>query len=194
MQVQRLDIPDVAVIRPRKNGDHRGYFVETFNARVFGTSVAAAAFVQDNEALSATKGTVRGLHFQRPPTAQGKLVRVLKGAIFDVAVDIRQGSPTFGRHAFATLTADAGDQIWVPPGFAHGYCTLEPDCIIAYKVTDFYSAADDGGIAWDDPALGIPWPVEAGAALLSDKDRRQPKLADLPQVFDYRDFAGTAAS
>ena len=194
MQVNTLDIPEVVVLRPSRHGDHRGYFVESFNARSFRAEVAAAEFVQDNEAMSAAQGTVRGLHFQRPPTAQGKLVRVLKGAIFDVAVDIRQGSPTFGRHVFATLTAETGDQIWVPPGFAHGYCTLEPDCVIAYKVTNFYSAADDGGIAWDDPALAIPWPVEPGAALLSDKDRRQPKLADLPAVFTYEGGAGGSSS
>ncbi len=193
MQVTTLDIPAVAVLRPRRHGDHRGYFVESFNARTFRAEVAAAEFVQDNEAMSAAQGTVRGLHFQRPPTAQGKLVRVLKGAIFDVAVDIRQGSPSFGRHVFAVLTAETGDQIWVPPGFAHGYCTMEPDCVIAYKVTNFYSAADDGGIAWDDPALAIPWPVEPGAALLSDKDCRQPKLADLPPVFTYDVGAGGTA-
>ncbi len=185
MQVTRLAISDVALLRPKRHGDARGYFVESFSDRAFRREVGEARFVQDNEALSAQKGTVRGLHFQRPPTAQGKLVRALKGAIYDVAVDIRTGSPTFGQHVSAVLTAEEGDQLWVPPGFAHGYCTIEPDSMIAYKVTDFYSAADDGGIAWDDPALGIPWPVEPGAALLSDKDTRQPKLADLPPVFTY---------
>ena len=183
MYATRLDIPDVVLIRPTRHGDARGYFVETFNARLFGREVTEAAFVQDNEALSAQAGTVRGLHFQRPPTAQGKLVRALKGCIFDVAVDIRRGSPTFGRHVSTRLTAETGDQLWVPPGFAHGYCTTEPDSIIAYKVTEFYSAADDGGIAWDDPALGIDWPVAPGAAVLSDKDRKLPRLADLPAVF-----------
>lgn len=185
MQVTRLEIPDVVLLRPQRHGDARGYFVESFNARAFARAVGETVFVQDNEALSVEVGTVRGLHFQRPPTAQGKLVRALQGAIFDVAVDIRTGSPTFGRHVSATLTAEAGDQLWVPPGFAHGYCTLAPDSVIAYKVTDFYSAADDGGIAWDDPALDIPWPVAPGAALLSDKDRRQPKLADLPAIFTH---------
>ncbi len=185
MYATRLDIPDVVLIRPTRHGDTRGYFVETFNARLFGREVTQAVFVQDNEALSAQVGTVRGLHFQRPPTAQGKLVRALEGGIFDVAVDIRRGSPTFGRHVSALLTAETGDQLWVPPGFAHGYCTTEPNSIIAYKVTDFYSAADDGGIAWDDPALGIDWPVGPGAAMLSDKDRKLPRLADLPAVFTY---------
>ncbi len=185
MHATRLDIPDVVLIRPKRLGDARGYFVETFNARLFGREVAEAVFVQDNEALSAQAGTVRGLHFQHPPTAQGKLVRALKGGIFDVAVDIRQGSPSFGRHISTLLTAESGDQLWVPPGFAHGYCTTEPDSIIAYKVTDFYSGADDGGIAWDDPALGIDWPVAPGAAVLSDKDRKLPKLSELPTVFTY---------
>ena len=185
MQVTRLAIPDVVVMRPKRHGDARGYFVESFNAGTFRREVCDATFVQDNEALSAQKGTVRGLHFQRPPTAQGKLVRALRGAIFDVAVDIRVGSPSFGRHVSAVLTAEAGDQLWVPPGFAHGYCTIEPDSMIAYKVTNLYSAPDDGGIAWDDPALGIHWPVDVDAAVLSDKDTRQPKLAELPPVFVY---------
>jgi dTDP-4-dehydrorhamnose 3,5-epimerase len=185
MQVTRLAIADVALLRPKRHGDARGYFVESYNDRAFRRDVAEATFVQDNEALSAQKGTVRGLHFQRNPSAQGKLVRALKGAIFDVAVDIRHGSPTFGQHVSAVLTAETGDQLWVPPGFAHGYCTVEPDSVIAYKVTDFYSAADDGGIAWDDPALGIAWPVAPGEALLSDKDRKQPRLGDLPPIFTY---------
>ena len=185
MQVTKLAIPDVLLLRPKRHGDARGYFVETFNDRSFRREVGDVVFVQDNEALSAQQGTVRGLHFQRPPSQQGKLVRALKGAIFDVAVDIRHGSPTFGRHVSALLTAETGDQLWVPPGFAHGYCTVEPDSMIAYKVTGFYSAADDAGLAWDDPALGIEWPVEPGAALLSDKDKRQPKLADLPTIFSF---------
>ena len=183
MQVTKMAIADVLLLRPKRHGDARGYFVETFNDRSFRREVGEVVFVQDNEALSARKGTVRGLHFQRPPSAQGKLVRALKGAIFDVAVDIRHGSPSFGRHVSALLTAETGDQLWVPPGFAHGYCTVEPDSMIAYKVTGFYSAADDAGMAWDDPALGIDWPVEPGEALLSDKDKRQPKLSELPPLF-----------
>ena len=185
MQVTKLSIPDVVLLQPTRHGDARGYFVESFNARTFAREICQATFVQDNEAFSARAGTVRGLHFQRPPAAQGKLVRALKGAIFDVAVDIRRGSPTFGHHVSAMLTAEAGDQLWVPPGFAHGYCTLEPDSIIAYKVTDFYSAADDGGVSWDDPAIGIEWPVAPGQALLSAKDTKQPRLADLPEIFRY---------
>lgn len=193
MQVTRLDIPDVVLLRPRKHGDARGYFVETFNEQAFHASVAQARFVQDNEALSGAVGTVRGLHFQRPPTAQGKLVRASRGKIFDVAVDIRRGSPSFGKHVSAVLDAEAGDQLWVPPGFAHGYCTLEPGSIIAYKVTNFYSAADDGGIAWDDPDLGIDWPVKPGEAVLSAKDKALPRLADLPPVFDFEPNAASAA-
>ena len=193
MQVSRLAIPDIAVLRPRRFADARGYFAETFNDRVFRAEVAAESFVQDNEALSRPEGTVRGLHFQAPPAAQGKLVRVLKGAIFDVAVDIRVGSPSFGRHVSVRLDATDGDQIWVPPGFAHGYCTLEPDTVIAYKVTHLYSAAHDGGILWDDPALGIAWPIPPGAAVLSDKDTRMPVLADLPPIFHHR-ASGAAAS
>lgn len=185
MQATRLAIPDVVLLCPKRHGDARGYFVESFNARSFAAAIGEVRFVQDNEALSAQVGTVRGLHFQREPAAQGKLVRAIKGAIFDVAVDIRTGSPTFGHHVSALLSAENGDQLWVPPGFAHGYCTTEPDSIIAYKVTDFYSAAADGGIAWDDPALGIAWPVAPGDALLSPKDTRQPRLADLPPVFSH---------
>ena len=193
MQVTRLEIPDVVLLRPGKHGDARGYFVETFNEHIFHSSVAPVRFVQDNEALSAAKGTIRGLHFQRPPAAQGKLVRAARGAIFDVAVDIRRGSPSFGRHVAAVLDAENGDQLWIPPGFAHGYCTLEPDSIIAYKVTEFYSAAHDAGIAWNDPDLGIDWPLEHGRAVLSAKDQRQPRLADLPPVFSFEDSAVSAA-
>ena len=190
MQIEQLEIQDVVLIRPRRFGDPRGYFAETFNARAFRERVAALDFVQDNEALSAQVGTVRGLHFQKPPTAQGKLVRTIKGAILDVAVDIRHGSPTFGKHVAARLDAAEGAQLWVPPGFAHGYCTLEPDTLVAYKVTDFYSPADDGGILWNDPALGIPWPVDAASAVLSDKDPRLPRLADLTTVFTYEPAQG----
>ena len=183
MQVERLAIPDVVLVTPRRFGDARGWFSETFSARVFEGEVAAVTFVQDNEAFSAEAGTLRGLHFQRPPAAQGKLVRVLKGAILDVAVDIRAGSPSYGRHVAVRLDAGSGTQIWVPPGFAHGYCTLEPDTAVAYKVTDFYSPAHDGGILWNDEALGIAWTLPPGGAVLSEKDTRLPRLADLPPVF-----------
>ena len=185
MHIERLDIPDVVLIRPRRFGDARGYFVESFNARAFRAEVAEVDFVQDNEALSAQAGTLRGLHFQREPSAQGKLIRAIKGAILDVAVDIRRGSPSFGRSVSARLDAAQGAQLWVPVGFAHGYCTLEPETIVAYKVTDYYSPADDGGILWNDPALGIVWPLGADGAILSDKDTRLPPLKELGPVFDY---------
>ena len=185
MQVTKLAIPDVVLIRPRRFTDARGYFAETFSARAFREAVADVTFVQDNEALSTAAGTLRGLHFQTPPAQQGKLVRAARGRIFDVAVDIRTGSPTFGHHVSAILDEAGGDQLWVPEGFAHGYCTLDPDSVISYKVTAFYSGPHDGGIAWDDPALAIPWPVAPGAAVLSDKDRRLPRLAELPTVFTH---------
>ena len=189
MNVERFAIADIALLRPRRFGDDRGYFAETFHARNFAENVAPFEFVQDNEALSGAVGTLRGLHFQRNPMAQGKLVRAIKGAILDVAVDIRHGSPTFGLHVAARLDAAQGAQLWVPPGFAHAYCTLEPDTIVAYKVTNYYSPADDGGILWNDPALGIDWPLPAGGAVLSDKDTKLPKLADLPVTFTYGETA-----
>lgn len=185
MIVEPLAIPEVMRLRPRRFGDSRGYFAEVFSARVFCDRVAKVDFVQDNEALSGAAGTLRGLHFQRPPMAQGKLVRVIKGAIIDVAVDIRRGSPTYGHYVSARLDGADGDQLWVPAGFAHGYCTLEPDTLVAYKVTDSYSPAHDGGILWNDPALGIKWPDVAGGPILSDKDLKLPPLADLPEIFVY---------
>ena len=187
MDVQQLAIPEVILIRPRRHGDARGYFVESFSARAFRNEVAAFDFVQDNEALSGTSGTLRGLHFQRHPMAQGKLVRAIRGAIFDVAVDIRRGSSTFGEHVAAHLDAVGGAQLWVPPGFAHGYCTLETDTLVAYKVTQYYSPADDGGIRWNDPALKIDWPVGPKGAALSDKDTKLPLLTELPPTFLFEE-------
>ena len=192
MQVQRLDIPEVVLLTPRRFGDERGWFSEVYNRRAVDAALGPVRFVQDNHSLSRPKGTVRGLHFQRPPTAQGKLVRVVKGAIFDVALDLRRGSPTFGRHVSATLSAENGAQLYVPEGFAHGFCTLEPDTEVLYKVTAFYSAADDGGLLWSDPALGIAWPVTASEAVLSAKDGALPRLAELPDVFHYRSAAQPA--
>lgn len=184
MRVTWFDIRGVALITPAKYGDARGSFRETFNARVFADEVVPdMVFVQDNEAWSAAAGTVRGLHFQKPPVAQGKLVRASRGAIVDVAVDIRRGSPTFGRHVAARLDAAEGAQLWVPPGFAHGYGTLEPDTVVIYKVTDRYSPAHEGGILWDDPALGIDWMLGGRVPVLADRDRLLPRLADLPPVF-----------
>ncbi len=190
MIVETLPVPAVMLIRPKRFGDARGYFVETFNAALFRDKVAALDFVQDNEALSAAAGTVRGLHFQKPPKAQGKLVRVVKGAVLDVAVDIRHGSPTFGQHVSARLDVEGGAQLWVPPGFAHGYCTLEPDTIVVYKVTDSYSPADDGGVLWNDPSLAIDWQLGSNTPVLADKDTKLPRLADLPAIFTLGDESG----
>lgn len=184
MQITALAIPDVKLLTPKKFEDARGYFSETWNRRALDNAGIAADFVQDNCSLSRDKGVVRGLHFQMPPKAQGKLVRVIRGAIFDVAVDLRRASPTFGRHVSAIISAANWQQIWIPAGFAHGFCTIEADTEVAYKTTDYYAPECDKGLAWDDPALGIAWPVAAGAAVLSDKDRRHPRLIDLPHYFD----------
>lgn len=185
MQIQTYPIEGVRLVMPRHIGDERGYFAETFRADVFSQHCGEWSFVQDNESRSAKAGTVRGLHFQSEPHAQGKLVRCTAGALFDVAVDIRQGSPTYGQWVGETLTPENGKQLWVPPGFAHGFCSLEPDTVICYKVTDYYSAECDKGLAWDDPAIGIDWPEIANPETLSAKDRKQPLLADLPGYFSW---------
>jgi len=174
-----LALPEVLLITPRRHGDARGWFAETWSQRALAGTAADTAFVQDNQAFSAARGTLRGLHFQQAPHAQGKLIRALKGAIFDVAVDIRTGSPTFGRWVSAELTAEGGEQLWVPRGFAHGYCTLTPDCEIFYKVDGAYAPETEGGIIWSDPDLAIPWPVQ-GEPILSGKDQVLPRLKDLP--------------
>ena len=186
MDVRALDIPEVKLITPRIHRDARGFFSEAFNARALAESAdIKASFVQDNHSLSTEAGVVRGLHFQAPPCAQGKLVRVVHGAIFDVALDIRQGSPTYGRHVSAVLSAENWSQLWVPVGFAHGYCTLEPNTEVIYKTTDYYAPDADRGIAWNDPALGIGWPIKADSAILSAKDQRQPLLAETQTYFEY---------
>jgi len=183
MKVERLAIPEVLLLEPKRFGDERGFFSETYSRRALAECGIACDFVQDNHSLSRQAGVVRGLHFQAPPAAQGKLVRVPRGAVLDVAVDIRHGSPTFGRHVLAVLSAENWRQMWVPPGFAHGFCTLEPDTEVLYKVDAYYDPKAERGIAWDDPALGIGWPVTAAEAVLSDKDRRLPALAELPRYF-----------
>lgn len=181
----RTAIKDVVIIQPKKFGDSRGYFMETFRQSLFAEQVEPVEFVQDNQSLSADVGTVRGLHFQLDPKVQGKLVRCIAGALLDVAVDIRKGSPTYGKHVAVELTAENGRQLWVPAGFAHGFCTLLPNTEISYKVTNYYSAEHDRGLKWDDPALGINWPVEAEKAKLSDKDLKQPLLVDLAESFVF---------
>jgi dTDP-4-dehydrorhamnose 3,5-epimerase len=171
------------LISLRRFGDARGHFAETYSRRDFAALGIPEEMVQDNQSFSAQAGTVRGLHFQVPPRAQAKLVRVLRGRILDVAVDIRHGSPTYGQHVAAELSAENGLMFYVPTGFAHGFSTLDPDTEVAYKVSDTYAPDCDRGLAWDDPALGIDWGVAQGAAVLSDKDHRHPRLADLGRVF-----------
>ncbi len=185
MQFLRLDMPEVVLVTPKRFGDNRGYFSETFRKDRFSEEVGPFEFLQDNQSLSAEVGTVRGLHFQLNPRAQGKLVRCIAGAILDVAVDIRVGSPTFGRHVKVELSAENGCQVWIPPGFAHGFCTLVPNSILSYKVTDYYSAEHDRGLLWNDPDLAIEWPVEPEKAVLSAKDLAQPRLVDLQANFVY---------
>lgn len=170
MKVESLAIPDVKLVTPKRHGDDRGYFSETYNERLFAEAGIKARFVQDNHSYSKLKGTVRGLHFQSPPHAQAKLVRVLRGAILDVAVDARKGSPAFGKWVSARLDAKDGAQLFVPAGFLHGFATLEPDTEVAYKVDDFYARDCDGSVKWDDPDLAIAWGLDAGEAVLSGKD------------------------
>jgi dTDP-4-dehydrorhamnose 3,5-epimerase len=177
MDVVALAIPDVKLITPRRVGDQRGFFSETFNRHRFAEAGLIADFVQDNHSLSRPRGTVRGLHFQRPPFAQAKLVRVLRGAVFDVVLDIRAGSPTYGHHVVVALSAAAGAQLLIPEGFAHGFCTTEPDTEVFYKVSRDYAPAHEGGILWNDPGLRIAWPVDAAQAVLSDRDRNWPTFA-----------------
>ena len=184
LDVRSLLIPDVKLIRTPRFSDARGYFCETFQRADFAAQGLDTDFVQDNQSSSARPGTVRVLHFQRPPFAQTKLVRVLRGRIFDVAVDLRRSSSSFGRHIAVELSSEGNEQLLVPAGFAHGFCTLEPDTVVFYKVDQVYSAAHDGGINWADSGLGIEWPVASAEAILSEKDRGLPMLADLTTVFE----------
>jgi len=178
-------IPDVKLVELRKFSDERGYFFESWSLERFGAAGLPMTFVQDNQAGSVSAGTMRGLHYQQAPNAQGKLIGVIRGAIFDVAVDIRHGSPTFGRSIGVTLTAAEPARLWVPVGFAHGYVTLEPDTEVVYKVTSGYAPQAEGGIRWDDPALGIDWPIPPAEMIVNDRDRNWPRLADAPVHFHY---------
>lgn len=174
----------VIEVRPRRFGDQRGWFSETYKRDAFADAGITDDFVQDNESFSAPVGTLRGLHYQLPPHAQAKLVRVLRGSILDVAVDIRRSSPTFGRHVAVVLSADEGNQLYVPAGFAHGFCTLDDDVHVVYKVTARYAPETERAIRWDDPALGIDWPgLDGREPVLSDKDAVAPLLADQPDLF-----------
>lgn len=182
--IEHLAIEDIVLITPKRFGDDRGYFSETYKQSWFHANVAAVQFIQDNQSLSRQKGVIRGLHFQRPPAAQGKLVRCLKGSIFDVAVDLRAGSSTYGKWVGATLTAEKGEQLWIPEGFAHGFCTLEADTEVFYKVSGAeYSPSHDAGIAFDDPSIGIAWPIDPAEVILSPKDKVLPSLAQIGPVF-----------
>lgn len=183
MRVEELAIPAVKLLTPTRHGDSRGLFCEVYNARTFAAAGITDVFVQDNQSVSSQAGTIRGLHLQRSPFAQAKLVRVVRGRIFDVAVDLRAASPTYGRHVGVELSAANWAQLLVPAGFAHGFCTLEPDTEVIYKVTEHYAPEADTGILWSDPELGIEWPVSAERAVLSDKDRRLPRLKELGPVF-----------
>jgi len=175
----------VRLFTPRRIEDDRGWLSETFNARTLAQLGVDVSFVQDNQALSRAPGTVRGLHFQMPPRAQAKLVRCLRGRIFDVAVDIRRGSPTYGRWVGAELSAQNGRQLFVPANFAHGYVTLDPDTEVFYKVSDHYAPDCEAGIRFDDPQLAIDWPLPPTGAILSVKDRTLPLLRDIKSPFAY---------
>ncbi len=187
-QIQSLAIPDVKLIIPPKFGDARGFFSEVFKQSVFDGAGIAVQFVQDNMSLSNAKGTIRGLHFQTPPFAQAKLVRCPRGAIWDVAVDIRAGSPTFGHHVAAILSAENWAQLYIPAGFAHGFCTLEDDTEVQYKVSAPYAPQNDAGIAWNDPDLELEWPLDGMPAIVSDKDAKLPQLRAIAPTFHYEDF------
>ena len=183
LRVAPQAIPDILLIEPIRLADERGFFSEVWSRHTLAAVGLDIDFVQDNHAFSREVGVLRGLHFQRPPSAQGKLVRVVRGAIFDVAVDIREGSATYGEHVAVELSATNWRQLWVPPGFAHGYCTLEPNTEILYKVDAPYDRETDGGIAWDDPDLAIDWPSVAELAVLSAKDRSAPRLTEIAPPF-----------
>ncbi|MBV7522602.1 dTDP-4-dehydrorhamnose 3,5-epimerase [Ensifer sp. ENS12] len=185
MRIEETAIPSVFLITPNRLRDPRGYFAETFRADHFATIAGDYRFVQDNQSMSLGVGTVRGLHFQLAPRAQGKLVSCISGALWDVAVDLRNGSPNYGNFVAAELSEENGRQLWIPPGFAHGFCTLKPKTLISYKVTDYYSPDHDRGLLWNDSALGIDWPVSASEAILSDKDRTQPTLSEIHTNFAY---------
>lgn len=183
IDVTHTDLDGVVVITPPRFGDHRGFFSETYNLGAFSKLGVSCVFVQDNHSLSAARGTIRGLHFQAPPRAQAKLVRCVRGAVFDVAVDVRAGSSTFGRWVGVTLSAENGHQLFVPEGFAHGFATLEPDTEIIYKCSNYYAPETEGAICWNDPDLAIAWP-DLVDPVISEKDAQAGRLADLRTTFD----------
>ena len=184
MEIKKTKIPGVALLQFRRFSDHRGFFAETYSQRVCAKLGIDVGFVQDNHSLSAAVGTLRGLHFQGPPHAQAKLVRCGRGAIFDVAVDIRRGSPTYGKWVGYTLSAENGTQLYIPEGFAHGFITLQPDSEIVYKCSDYYAPEVEGAVHWSDPDIGIEWPL-SNTPVLSEKDELAPRLADFESPFTF---------
>ena len=185
MDISATSIPDVKLITPARFSDRRGFFSEIYNRRAFADIGLEIDFIQENHAYSCERGTLRGLHFQRPPATQTKLLRVLRGAILDVCVDCRHASPTYGKHVMVEMTAESGQQILCPKGFAHGILTLMPHTEIAYRVDAYYVQALDSGIQFDDPDLAIEWPLPRNEMILSKKDRNQPAFCDLPNLFPY---------
>ena len=186
MNIIQTSIEGVVIVEPRLFRDARGYFFESFSQREFGEKVRKINFVQDNESRS-TCGVLRGLHFQRPPHAQSKLVRCVRGAVLDVAVDIRRGSPTYGRHVAVELTEDNHLQLFIPRGFAHGFAVLSEEAVFQYKCDDYYAPEAEDGIAWDDPSLGIDWRIPEEKIILSEKDTRHPLLRDFVSPFEYNE-------
>lgn len=184
MNIIETSIEGVVIIEPKVFGDHRGYFFESFSQKDFCEKVRQVSFVQDNESKSCY-GVVRGLHFQKPPHAQSKLVRVVRGAVLDVAVDIRKGSPTFGQHVAVELSEENHRQLFIPRGFAHGFAVLTDEVVFQYKCDNFYAPQSEGAIAWDDPDLGIDWRIPADKVVLSAKDMAHPRLKDAQWLFDY---------
>jgi dTDP-4-dehydrorhamnose 3,5-epimerase len=185
LRAERLAIREVILLTPPRLGDARGFFSETYHQARWQEAGIDAVFVQDNHSFSAARGTIRGLHGQIAPSVQGKLVRCVRGAIWDVAVDLREGSPNYGRHVSAMLSADNWQQIWIPGGFLHGFCTLEPDTEVIYKVTAPYDREAERGVIWNDPDLALPWPVRPDEAILSEKDRNLPPLPHAACWFQY---------
>ena len=186
MEVIKTDIEGVVIIEPRIFKDDRGYFYESFSQREFEEKVCRTTFVQDNQSKS-SYGVLRGLHFQKPPYCQSKLVRCIKGAVLDVAVDIRKGSPTFGKYVAVELTEDNHRQFFVPRGFAHGFAVLTPEAVFQYKCDNFYNKESEGSVAWNDPQLAIDWRIPADKVILSEKDKLSKNIADADYLFDYNE-------
>lgn len=185
MKISVLDIPEIRILKPQRFVDGRGYFSEIYNKRTLSSLGIEVEFVQDNCSLSIEEGTVRGLHFQIPPFAQDKLVRVIRGKMFDVAVDLRHGSPSYGRYVSAILSAEEWNQIYIPKGFAHGFCTLEPNTEVGYRVSEYYAPEYERGVHWNDPDLGIDWPISGSEVTLAARDQTLPPLKGLSEFFTY---------